>query len=862
MASRLKGPNPIRDRKPIGAPPISLQRQAIANVSRAGIRPPRATCKNPDCSTPDVIEGICHSCGLVMDDSNIVSEITFGESASGAAVVQGSFVGADQGASRSMGPAFRRAGGMEDRESTALVVYVDLTSSGRRIIEGLGHQLGVVEFTRTVGLQIFKLAAMNNFIQGRRMDMVAAVCLYSACRKAERCRVMLIDFADKIQVNVFKLGRTFKALHRAITISKDGIMPILPEDLIWRFASLLDFDTFTNKVADDAIRMAQRMSLDWMLMGRRPSGVCGACLILAARMNNFRRTVTEVVYVVKVTTATIQKRLEEFKLTPTSALTVDEFVNNEFLESAHDPPSFYQKKEEFQKGKKRRKRKLASLEEFENENTPNENIPNDANKRQKITSSEADRDQLLTNALISAPSLHLDADGFVIPQILEDIPIDPQLMNDEVTDKSRISFEQLVKEFGDAGTLPEDEIDEEEEEEEDEDEEGENENEDKEDIQADEKLKDGEASLSDAPKRGRPKTKNQAVHVPAEWAATEMTMEEEITEMINDPNTITHATQYAKARRLAAAHVLLAEKTNPQKEVSMDVHVGEDEFADDPEVQNCLLSPADVAMKEKVWINANKDWLRKQQLKEWNKKQAANDPPKAKRNRKRKPRIGEGQTTAANSPAEAAISVLKQRSFSKKINYDAINGLFADIDKISTKKNIESAPTTKSTSRATSEIVESEKSRSRASSENLSSTDDLERPLGTSAQTDKTLLTQKISSQNSTSGSVAHNQKREVERMENAEANMVATTPTSLLVEGVEDQDEGNEDDYIDFNTEATGSTHQVATSGNVDEVDEEGEEEEEEYADWEPDPDPFIDDDFGARGFESEENNDDDDYE
>lgn len=848
MASRLKGPNPIRDRKPIVAPPISLQRQAIANVSRAGIRPSKATCKNPDCSTPDVIEGICHSCGLVMDDSNIVSEITFGESASGAAVVQGSYVGADQGASRSMGPAFRRAGGMEDRESTV--------NEGRRIIEGLGHQLGVVEFTRTVGLQIFKLAAMNNFIQGRRMDMVAAVCLYSACRKAERCRVMLIDFADKIQVNVFKLGRTFKALHRAITISKDGIMPILPEDLIWRFASLLDFDTFTNKVADDAIRMAQRMSLDWMLMGRRPSGVCGACLILAARMNNFRRTVTEVVYVVKVTTATIQKRLEEFKLTPTSALTVDEFVNNEFLESAHDPPSFYQKKEEFQKGKKRQKRKLARLEEL-----GNENIPNDANKRQKTSSSQADRDQLLANALISAPSLRLDADGFVIPPILEDIPIDPQLMNDEASDKSRISFEQLVKEFGDVGTLPEEEVDEEEEEEEDEDEEGENENEGE--NQADKKVKDVEASLSDAPKRGRPKTKNQAVHVPAEWAATEMTMEEEITEMINDPNTITHATQYAKARRLAAAHVLLAEKTNPQKEVSMDVHVGEDEFADDPEVQNCLLSPADVAMKEKVWINANKDWLRKQQLKEWNKKQAANDPPKAKRNRKRKPRIGEGQTTAANSPAEAAISVLKQRSFSKKINYDAINGLFADIDKISTKKNIDSAPTTKSTSRATSEMVESEKSRSRASSENLSSTDDFERPLGASAQTGRLLPTQKISSQRSTSGSATHNQKLEVDRTEISEANMVATTPASPLVEGFEDQDEGNDDDYIDLNTKATGSVHQELTSENIDEVDEEeGEEEEEEYADWEPDPDPFIDDDFGARGFESEENNDDDDYE
>jgi len=54
-----------------------------------------------------------------VEESNIVSEIQFGESASGAAVVQGSFVGADSGAAKSMGPAFQRAGGGgEDREKT------------------------------------------------------------------------------------------------------------------------------------------------------------------------------------------------------------------------------------------------------------------------------------------------------------------------------------------------------------------------------------------------------------------------------------------------------------------------------------------------------------------------------------------------------------------------------------------------------------------------------------------------------------------------------------------------------------------------------------------------------------------------
>jgi transcription factor IIIB subunit 2 len=64
----------------------------------------------------------------------------------------------------------------------------------------LANQLMIQEAIVNSGVQIFKLAAVANFIQGRRMDMVAACCLYSACRKEKPCRVMLIDFADKVQV--------------------------------------------------------------------------------------------------------------------------------------------------------------------------------------------------------------------------------------------------------------------------------------------------------------------------------------------------------------------------------------------------------------------------------------------------------------------------------------------------------------------------------------------------------------------------------------------------------------------------------------------------------------------------------------
>ena len=103
----LKRPNP---------PPLK------APVQKSKTHPKSSTCPNPGCPAPDIVEDdgqkVCSGCGTVISEANIVSEITFGEAASGAAVVQGTFVGADQSHGRSSGPGFQRGGGMESREIT------------------------------------------------------------------------------------------------------------------------------------------------------------------------------------------------------------------------------------------------------------------------------------------------------------------------------------------------------------------------------------------------------------------------------------------------------------------------------------------------------------------------------------------------------------------------------------------------------------------------------------------------------------------------------------------------------------------------------------------------------------------------
>lgn len=420
-------------------------------------------------------------------------------------------------------------------------------------------------------------------------------------------------------------------------------MPVLPEDLIYRFATKLEFGQDTTKVAESAVRLVQRMSLDWMVMGRRPSGICGACLILAARMHNFRRTVKEVVYIVKVTTATIQKRLEEFKVTASSDLTVEEFLSNQFLESAHDPPAFYQQSESYIATKKKRKRKRHPLEGPEGDDAESE--------IQRILDSESRQSSIASSidpGLEINPSgaVRRDADGFAVPPVPAPraIPIDPALLENTDNDDS---LNRLVAQYGEA--LPPEAA----------------------------PLPDTATSPASPPKSNGKGTSPPAPNsvVDQAWEDDEEEIEDEISEMIADPHTIEHAKAFATAEQRARVHAMLAYAQAPQVSIPMTASVDESEFADDPEVANCLLSEAEAAIKEHIWVNANKDWLRDQAVKLYNQK-IADKAPKARRNRVKRPRIGEGQTRAASSPAEAAVEVLKERTWSKRINYDAIRGIF------------------------------------------------------------------------------------------------------------------------------------------------------------------------------------------
>ncbi|KAK1836565.1 hypothetical protein QBC39DRAFT_88161 [Podospora conica] len=667
----------------------------------------RLQCPTKDCKNPDVRSGTCHGCGAVVQENNIVADITFGEASNGAAVVQGNYLAADQGAIRSQGGgyAFRRVAGSGSEARERAIREV------KTYLQQWTHQLQISQALVESALRHYKIAANNNFVQGRRMNNVAAICLYSVCRKENNNRVMLIDLADIIKTDVFLLGRDYKALLSRFPELREGTRPIIMEDLIFRFASKLEFYHDTRKVAEAAARIAARMQKDNMTHGRRPAGICGAAVIMAARAHNYRRTVREVVYIAKVTMATLQERMEEFANVPSAQMTISEFINQDFLESSHDPPASYKQTKEWkEKHQSTRKRKARDISQGDHSAEGAE-----ASQSADATN-EATASQPPTSAPASTPVSTIDKDGFVVPPLPQRAPLPtpaPTQENPEVTHERSViatattgpeaQLEYLASEYGDS------------------------EPEDLEDDPSSELAMAAAQGVVVPGKKPKPSAKKTSASdkaagkrklvIDAAWEAEEASLEQEVEEALLDPNMISVSEdvtrgleerlaqqQAAETAAVAAAaasasvpedmHMEDAEEAEPEPDpydkvpigpgpgrtpksaISDDPIVHEDEFADDPEVMYCKLGEQEAKIKEMIWANHNKDFMRQSQQKIFESKMSESGPPKQRRNRAKKPRIGEGQASPAGSAEEAAVNMMRTRGISTKLDYSRLGQVF------------------------------------------------------------------------------------------------------------------------------------------------------------------------------------------
>lgn len=290
------------------------------------------TCKSCGSSELEVDpsrgDTVCTNCGTVLEDSVIVSEVQFEENAHGISSAIGQFVSSESsGGCRGFGNNFHASGVRESREITL--------QKAKRAVSNLCQNLRLNQHCLDTAFNFYKMALSRHLTRGRRQTHLIAACVYITCR-IEGTPHLLIDFSEVLQICAFELGRTYLKLSQALCINVPALDPCL---YVLRFANKLEFGDKTHDVTMTALRLVQRMKRDFMHTGRRPSGICGAALLMAARLHDFNRTVGDVVKVVQVHEATLRKRLVEFGETPSSSLTLAEFMTVD-LEEEQDPPCY------------------------------------------------------------------------------------------------------------------------------------------------------------------------------------------------------------------------------------------------------------------------------------------------------------------------------------------------------------------------------------------------------------------------------------------------------------------------------------------------------------------------------------------
>ena len=505
--------------------------------------------------------------------------------------------------------------------------------------------------------------------------------------------------ADLVQISVFSLGRTYQKIVKALMIQKHGVIDTInPENLIYRFAKKLEFGQDMYRVARDACLVLQRMDRDWITIGRRPAGVCGAAIIIAARMNNYRRNTREVTYVVKVADVTILQRLDEFKKTRASQMTVSEFRNHSHtLTEAHDPPAYSR---QFEKKKKRRVRRRLETgtaadeqsDSAETESEGEENMASDDDNQQgsnqhrskqqgrKRTHSQANKSQ----AIPIDPALLPAGEEASNPKAPQSAPQDPNQRISEIVEEEIVANPQVAEDSDDIPTS------------------------------LNPAKGKGKAKPSPDPnepaltvgakrKRGRPRKdgSSAATAVPPSLGKTPRPIprassqlpiaEDTLASILEGDAQEESSSAQAQATAQVAADQAAMPPPPPRRVKPAFPDINDEEFADDAEVNDCLLTEAETAVKERIWLHENGEYLRAQEAKRIKRELAeangtVKEVKKKKKKKNKRGRLGDasqyhtvnedGTVSGPATPAEAVEMMMRQRAFSRKINYEAVEKLY------------------------------------------------------------------------------------------------------------------------------------------------------------------------------------------
>ena len=295
---------------------------------------------------------ICLTCGNVVEETQVVNALEFDEDQKAA----GTFMDFNK-------PSYYYPGGRNTLSQMIDPIQRNLNKA-YKLIDNVSKILTITESTVKFAKRVYLIASNKKFTQGRNNKHIVGATLYLACRYNKTTH-LLIDFSEVLRVNLFIIGSLYIKLVRLLDLQIQIIDPSL---YMHRYCNKFNFGKESKEIERTALKILQFMKRDWITTGRRPSGLCGACILISAKLHKLNIDIKLLSDSVHVCPQTIQNRIEEFSLTKVANMTVEQF---KAFEEGHfypgaDPPAFLKGlKNEIEK-KEENKIKEENKEKIEN----------------------------------------------------------------------------------------------------------------------------------------------------------------------------------------------------------------------------------------------------------------------------------------------------------------------------------------------------------------------------------------------------------------------------------------------------------------------------------------------------------------
>ena len=179
---------------------------------------------------------------------------------------------------------------------------------GLKKIDTVTSKLQLPKKIKYQASKIFRKAIDDGFLKGRKVHVVAAASVYTACRESQLYRLGIIDsISETSELPEKDIKRDYRLLVKHIKQWKK--MPI--DDPIRYISTLRSELNFSKETEDLAIKIIEKAKEKKLTSGHDPRGMAGAAIDIATKFTADKIKQVEIAKKAKVTDVTLRNRKNE-----------------------------------------------------------------------------------------------------------------------------------------------------------------------------------------------------------------------------------------------------------------------------------------------------------------------------------------------------------------------------------------------------------------------------------------------------------------------------------------------------------------------------------------------------------------------